>query len=76
MLNILSKDRIKHTLKLIDHEQRLDADVEDAVLDMTWNFIQQITNSACKMAKHRQSDILEAEDALIIAGTFVNRETI
>ena len=69
MFAILSKDRIKHTLKLIDAEQRLDADVEDAVLDMTWDFISKVTNSACKMAKHRQSEVLEAHDAHLITGT-------
>jgi hypothetical protein len=29
ILSLLSKDRIKHILKRIDPEQRLDADVED-----------------------------------------------
>lgn len=59
-------------LRKIDPEQRLDADVEDILMDLTWDFINNVSNSAAKLAKHRQSDTVEACDAQLIVEKHYN----
>ncbi|KAJ3273004.1 hypothetical protein HDV01_004910 [Terramyces sp. JEL0728] len=63
ILPIVSKERIKQLLRRIDPEQRLDADVEDVLLDLTGEFIKSVTKTASLLCRHRQGEALEAHDA-------------
>ena len=62
ILLIASKDRIKHVLKKIDPEQRLDADVEDILMDLTWDFINSVSNSATKLTENNRVRLHGSED--------------
>ncbi|KAI8902238.1 transcription initiation factor TFIID subunit A-domain-containing protein [Globomyces pollinis-pini] len=69
---IVSNDRIKQLLKRIDPEQRLDADVEDILFDLTGEFIKNVSKTAIQLARHRLSDTLEAADAMLIVEKIYN----
>ncbi|KAJ2998373.1 Transcription initiation factor TFIID subunit 12 [Globomyces sp. JEL0801] len=72
---IVSNDRIKQLLKRIDPEQRLDADVEDILFDLTGEFIKNVSKTAIQLARHRLSDTLEAADAMLIVGFGMEEES-
>jgi transcription initiation factor TFIID subunit TAF12 len=52
----------------VDQEQRLDVDVENLVVELVDDFVTNLSKSAGQICLHRQSDVLEAEDAQLIAG--------
>ena len=59
---IVSKKKLKELLEQVDPLEQLDAEVENALLEIADEFIGNVTKSACQMAKHRQSDTLEIKD--------------
>ncbi|PWW78258.1 hypothetical protein C7212DRAFT_200463 [Tuber magnatum] len=65
-MGLLSKRKLEELVKQIDPEERLDPDVEEAVLELVDEFIDSIATSACKMAKLRGSDTLDLKDVQII----------
>jgi len=47
---------------MVDPNETLEEDVKDALLQLTDDFIEQLLDQACRMAKHRNSDRLEPAD--------------
>ncbi|KAF5737465.1 transcription initiation factor TFIID subunit 12 [Tripterygium wilfordii] len=62
---ILSKRSIHELVNQIDPLERLDAEVENILVDIADDFVESITTFGCSLAKHRKSDTLEAKDILV-----------
>ncbi|KAI8916022.1 transcription initiation factor TFIID subunit A-domain-containing protein [Gorgonomyces haynaldii] len=59
---LLPKEQLRIALQHIDPEQRLDPDVEDVLVDLASEFVMNVTEHAIKMARLRESDVLEPVD--------------
>ncbi|RNA19561.1 iron-sulfur NUBPL isoform X1 [Brachionus plicatilis] len=59
---ILDKRALQELVKEVDPTEQLDEDVEDILLQLADDFIDNVINTSCQLAKHRKSNILEAKD--------------
>lgn len=64
---VMLKRKLKEVVRSVgvddgDGETVIDGDVEELLLDMADDFVTNITSFACRVAKHRKSDNLEASD--------------
>ncbi|ORX75761.1 hypothetical protein BCR32DRAFT_237117 [Anaeromyces robustus] len=62
---LLTKRRIQELVSRIDPNERLDNDVEELIMEITQQFVKEVTEFSCKLAKHRKSDLLEAKDLVL-----------
>ncbi|XP_031567628.1 transcription initiation factor TFIID subunit 12-like isoform X2 [Actinia tenebrosa] len=58
----LTKRRIQELLHEIDPQEQMDDDVEDLLLQIADDFIENVVNASCQIAKHRKSNTLEVKD--------------
>ncbi|CAI1827352.1 hypothetical protein SEUBUCD650_0B02710 [Saccharomyces eubayanus] len=64
---VMSKRKLRELVKTVgidegDGETVIDGDVEELLLDLADDFVTNVTAFACRLAKHRKSDNLEARD--------------
>ena len=64
---VMSKRKLHELVKSIgidegDGETVIDGDVEELLLDLADDFVTNVTSFACRLAKHRRSDVLEPKD--------------
>ena len=53
-------------------EERLDVEVEEALLDIADEFVDTATRFSCELAQHRNSDVVEAKDLQLHLGRSQN----
>ncbi|PWN36735.1 Taf4-Taf12 (Tafii135-Tafii20) complex, partial [Meira miltonrushii] len=59
---LLSKRKVQELVGEIDPNERLEGAVEDMLLEIADEFIESVTQAACRLAKHRKGDRLEVRD--------------
>ncbi|KAJ3019631.1 Transcription initiation factor TFIID subunit 12 [Thoreauomyces humboldtii] len=62
---VLTKERLRNLVSQIDSSQRLEADVEEMLLEVADEFLNSITEKACKLSRHRDSLRVGVSDARI-----------
>ncbi|KAL6605297.1 transcription initiation factor TFIID subunit A-domain-containing protein [Neocallimastix sp. 'constans'] len=62
---LLSKRKIQELVSRIDPNERLDNDVEELIMEITQQFVKEVTEFSCKLAKHRKSNLLETKDLIL-----------
>eukprot|EP00696_Hemimastix_kukwesjijk_P019911 gnl/Hemi2/9329_TR3251_c0_g1_i1.p1 gnl/Hemi2/9329_TR3251_c0_g1~~gnl/Hemi2/9329_TR3251_c0_g1_i1.p1 ORF type:complete len:155 (+),score=79.55 gnl/Hemi2/9329_TR3251_c0_g1_i1:76-540(+) len=60
--SVLTRRRLQELVHEIDPTERLDAEVEEVLLEIADDFIESVTNFACLLAKHRNSASLDVKD--------------
>ncbi|KIP05581.1 hypothetical protein PHLGIDRAFT_74048 [Phlebiopsis gigantea 11061_1 CR5-6] len=60
---------IQDLVASIDPNVKIEAEVEDLLLDIADEFIDSVTNFGCRLAKHRGGDTLEVRDLQLHLGT-------
>lgn len=64
---VLNKRKLRELVRYVasdegDAEVTIDGDVEDLMLDLADEFVTSVTSFACRLAKHRKSDMLDMRD--------------
>jgi transcription initiation factor TFIID subunit TAF12 len=60
--HVISREKLQELVQMLDSTERLDAEAEDLLLLVADEFVDSVTEFACKLAKHRKSNTLEARD--------------
>ena len=59
---VIPRDRLQEIVAQVDSTERLDPDVEEALMEVAEDFVENVTTFACSLAKHRRSTVVEAQD--------------
>ena len=65
---MLTKQRLDELVREVDPYEQLDDDVKEALLQYADDFVDNITYSACLLAKHRGSNTLDVKDLQLVLG--------
>ncbi|KAI3633699.1 hypothetical protein MIR68_008646 [Amoeboaphelidium protococcarum] len=60
--HILKKEDIQSLIKQVDQNQNIEPDVQDVLLSIADDFLMNTITASISLAKHRNSDTLEAKD--------------
>jgi transcription initiation factor TFIID subunit 12 len=59
---VLAKRKINEIVQQVSPGERVDPEVEEVLLEIAEDFVDNVTNWACQLAKHRKSQTLETQD--------------
>lgn len=59
---IISRRKLHELVAQLSAHEKLDTEVEEVLIEFIEDFIEQVTSSACGLAKHRGSNVLEVKD--------------
>eukprot|EP00299_Pterocystis_sp_00344_P003886 c1467_g1_i1.p1 GENE.c1467_g1_i1~~c1467_g1_i1.p1 ORF type:complete len:171 (+),score=32.12 c1467_g1_i1:54-515(+) len=59
---LLSRRRLQDLLSEISQHDSMEPEVERALMDIAEDFVESVTSFSCQLARHRNSNILEAKD--------------
>ncbi|KAI9327376.1 hypothetical protein BDR26DRAFT_875522 [Obelidium mucronatum] len=62
---LVAAEQVRKLASLVDPREKLDADVEMMLADMATDFVKDAAAQACKLARHRGSDTVQMEDAML-----------
>eukprot|EP01125_Pyxidicula_operculata_P011010 TRINITY_DN3608_c0_g1_i1.p1 TRINITY_DN3608_c0_g1~~TRINITY_DN3608_c0_g1_i1.p1 ORF type:complete len:155 (+),score=26.80 TRINITY_DN3608_c0_g1_i1:38-502(+) len=60
--HVIRRDKLQELVQQIDPTERLDSEAEDLLLLVADEFVESVTEFACKLAKHRNSNSLDPID--------------
>ncbi|KAJ3319947.1 Transcription initiation factor TFIID subunit 12 [Gonapodya sp. JEL0774] len=63
---ILSRHKVRELVKSIDEKETIEEDVAVMMSQIAGEFLEQVVEMACKLAKHRGSDTLEPKDLQLV----------
>jgi len=63
---IISKRKLHELVAQLSPNEKLDTEVEEVLIEFIEDFIEQVTSSACNLAKHRNSNVLEVKDLVCL----------
>eukprot|EP00281_Chroomonas_sp_CCMP1168_P028311 CAMPEP_0206248448 /NCGR_PEP_ID=MMETSP0047_2-20121206/20377_1 /ASSEMBLY_ACC=CAM_ASM_000192 /TAXON_ID=195065 /ORGANISM="Chroomonas mesostigmatica_cf, Strain CCMP1168" /LENGTH=153 /DNA_ID=CAMNT_0053674097 /DNA_START=33 /DNA_END=491 /DNA_ORIENTATION=+ len=59
---VLAKRKIAELVEQVSPGDKVDPEVEEVLLEIAEDFVENVTNFACLLAKHRNSSTLEVQD--------------
>ena len=62
---VLAKRKINEIVQQVSPGERVDPEVEEVLLEIAEDFVDNVTNWACQLAKHRKSQTLETQVELL-----------
>eukprot|EP00743_Colponemidia_sp_Colp-15_P006438 GILK01006929.1.p1 GENE.GILK01006929.1~~GILK01006929.1.p1 ORF type:complete len:122 (+),score=32.51 GILK01006929.1:42-368(+) len=62
MAESIPRRRLQDLVQQIDPKERLDAEVEELLLDLAEDFVESVSSFAAALAQHRQADSLDVKD--------------
>jgi len=64
--NVVSVSKLEDLVKEVDTMQQIDDEVENVLFTLADDFIDNVVNASCLVAKNRKSSVLETKDVAIV----------
>jgi transcription initiation factor TFIID subunit 12 len=74
--DFINRRKLQDLLNQITQNAKLDTDVEELLVEIAEDFVEDVTKYACKLAKHRNANALEAKDLQLHLSTLRFRRVI
>ena len=65
--SVVSVSKLEDLVKEVDTMQQIDDEVENVLFTLADDFIDNVVNASCLVAKNRKSSVLETKDVAIVS---------